>query len=286
MNSNYLDAFNAILSGTNQTAQTGADAGKAFADTNLNIISGMNDTLGNMIGLGDSYGKTGSMRVGDLLGVAQGYGDYSGIANQNAGTLMGAGSQRIQDWLNISKGYNDSAAGYGSALDLNLKERAGLQDDLSKYYANAASPMLPAYDLMKTMQLDHWNSDKKDTVVQQKTGCYITTAACEHLGKPDGCYELTALRHFRDMWLRLQPGGEELVRGYYEAAPRIVGRLGKSPDRDGIYKAIWEEGIVPCVRLIEAGEYGLCRDRYAAMASMLDGMFPEEEEEEEESEAV
>jgi hypothetical protein len=80
---------------------------------------------------------------------------------------MDAGSQRISDWLNIGQGYNDSAAGYGSLLDLNLKERTGLQDDLSKYYVNAAAPMMPAYDLLKTMQTDHWNSDKKDTIVQQ-----------------------------------------------------------------------------------------------------------------------
>jgi hypothetical protein len=149
MNANYLDAFNSILGGYNTSAQTGADAGKAFADTNLNIISGMNDTLGNMIGLGDSYGKTGSMRVGDLLGVAQGY-------TNNAGSLMDAGSQRIAD--------------YGTILDSNLKERAALQDGLSNYYVNAAAPMMPAYDLLKTMQQDHWNSNKQDTVVSNGGG--------------------------------------------------------------------------------------------------------------------
>jgi hypothetical protein len=158
MNANYLNAFSSILGGYNDTAATGANAGKAFADTNLNIISGMNDTLGNMIGLGDSYGKTGSSRVNDLLGVAQGY-------NANADSLMGAGSQRINDWLNIATGYNNSASGYGSLLDSNLAQREALQNDLSKYYVNAAAPMVPAYDLMKTMQQDHWNSDGQDTVV-------------------------------------------------------------------------------------------------------------------------
>jgi hypothetical protein len=72
MNSNYLNAFNTILSGTNQTAQTGADAGKTFADINLNVNNAYSDAMKNAIGLGDSYGKTGSMKVNDLLGVPKG----------------------------------------------------------------------------------------------------------------------------------------------------------------------------------------------------------------------
>jgi hypothetical protein len=78
------------------------------------------------------------------------------------------------------------------------------------------------------------------------------------------------------MWLRLQPGGEELVREYYDTAPGIVERVNESPDRDRIYKAIWEEGIAPCVRLIEEREYEKCRDRYAAMIFMLKETFAEE----------
>jgi hypothetical protein len=133
MNANYLDAFDTILSGTNQTAQTGADAGRAFADTNLSINNAYSDAMKSAVGLGDSYGKTGSQRVSDLL--------------------------------NVAAGYNGSAAGYGSLLDSNLAQREALQGDISNYYVNAAAPMMPAYDLLKTMQQDHWNSDKQDTVV-------------------------------------------------------------------------------------------------------------------------
>jgi hypothetical protein len=216
----YMDAFNSMLSGYNQTAQTGASAGKAFADTSLNINNSYSDAMKNAISLGDSYGKTGSMKVSDLLGVAGGYTDNAnslvnagsskvndllGVAGgytsnagalmdagdtrvnnmlniasgytNNANSLMDAGSQRISDWLNIGKGYNDSAAGYGtlsqgylSNLDANLKERDQLLAAIPQYYKNAMAPMMPSYDLMQTMQQDHWNSDKQTTVVSQGGG--------------------------------------------------------------------------------------------------------------------
>lgn len=117
----YLDAFKTMLGGYNDSAATAGTTGKNLADTYMSINSSANDTARTAIGLGDSYGKTGSMRTGDLLGV----------------------------------------------FDANLKERAALMDDVSKYYVNAAAPMMPAYDLLKTMQQDHWNSDKKDTIVKQ-----------------------------------------------------------------------------------------------------------------------
>lgn len=123
----YLDAFNSVLGGYNDSANAAANSGKAFVDSYLNINDGYNKSLASAIGLGDSYGKTGSMRTGDLLNVAN---------------------------------------GYGGLADLNLKERDQLMKDISQYYTNAAAPMMPAYDLLQTMQTDHVNSNKKDTIVK------------------------------------------------------------------------------------------------------------------------
>jgi hypothetical protein len=171
MNSNYLSAFNTILGGYNDTAVTSANAGKAFADSNMNIISGMNDTMTNAIGLGDSYGNTGHLRVSDLLGVAQGYGNYSSIANQNANSLTGAGSQRISDWLDIAQVYNDSAAGYGNlsqsylnSLSQNRSERESLLNSVPQYWQNAVAPATFGSDLMQQM-IAEWLGHTKDTAI-------------------------------------------------------------------------------------------------------------------------
>jgi hypothetical protein len=121
LNAGYLDTFNSVLGGYHQGANTAATTGRSLVDTFLNINTAANDASRNMIALGDSYGKSGSQRVADMLSVAN-----TGIA-----------------------------------------ERDQLNDHLGSYYINAAAPMMPAYDMMKTMQTDHVNSNKKDTIVKQ-----------------------------------------------------------------------------------------------------------------------
>ena len=121
LNAGYLDAFNSVLGGYHTGANTAANTGKSLVDTYLNINHDAQNAVQNAIALGDSYGKTGSMRVGDLLNVA------------NTG----------------------------------MAERDQLNDHLGQYYMNAASPMMPAFELLQQMQTDHWNSNKKDTVVKQ-----------------------------------------------------------------------------------------------------------------------
>lgn len=43
--------------------------------------------------------------------------------------------------------------------------------------------------------------------------CYITTAACTTLGKPDDCYELNCFRNYRDTYLLTTDEGEAIVPG-------------------------------------------------------------------------
>ena len=99
--------------------------------------------------------------------------------------------------------------------------------------------------------------------------CFITTAACEYFGKPDNCYELMMLRQFRDGWLAVQSGGEELIREYYRIAPYIVDELNTSEYRDAVYQDIWDCYIIPCVRLIEQNDYEPCRKLYERMVQNL-----------------
>jgi hypothetical protein len=135
LNRGYLDAFNSVLGGYTQTADTAANAGRAFTDSFLDINSGLNSSLSNAIGLGDSYANTGSMKVSDMLNSAAGYG-------------------------NLSQGYLEN-------MGMNLQERDQLLGAVPQYYTNAAAPMMPAYDFLQTMLNDHWNSDQKDTIVKQ-----------------------------------------------------------------------------------------------------------------------
>jgi hypothetical protein len=53
-------------------------------------------------------------------------------------------------------------------------------------------------------------------------GCFITTATCEVLGLDDDCFELAALRRYRDRVLALRPGGQADIARYYRLAPVIL----------------------------------------------------------------
>lgn len=101
------------------------------------------------------------------------------------------------------------------------------------------------------------------------SGCFITTAVCDYLGKPDDCQELMDFRRFRDNWLRHQPGGEELVREYYETAPVLVRRMHASDAYAEICTEIWRDYLLPCQKMIHEDRLEDCRDHYVAMVRHL-----------------
>lgn len=99
--------------------------------------------------------------------------------------------------------------------------------------------------------------------------CFITTACCQMLNKPDDCYELTLLRRYRDGYLAEQPDGEELIAMYYDVAPSIVKHINRQPDSAAIYSRIYTEYLLPCIRMIERGELSECRELYTEMVNDL-----------------
>lgn len=100
--------------------------------------------------------------------------------------------------------------------------------------------------------------------------CYITTAVCRSLGKPDDCYELTVLRKYRDGYLLMSDGGRELVEEYYNIAPTIVKRINREKDAGEIYRGIWQDYLSPCIRLIEEDRNEECREIYSQMVRRLE----------------
>lgn len=95
--------------------------------------------------------------------------------------------------------------------------------------------------------------------------CYITTAVCESLNKPDDCYELNVLRGYRDGYLMSQKDGEELVKKYYDIAPTIVKHINKSKDKSDIYQSVWLNYLSPCIHLIEEDKREECMQLYQTM---------------------
>lgn len=103
--------------------------------------------------------------------------------------------------------------------------------------------------------------------------CFITTAVCRSMDKPDDCYELTTLRAYRDQYLLQECQEQELVEEYYRIAPDIVKYIDRQPSCDIIYKNILEEYIQPCIQLIETGENEACREHYIKMVRTLQEQY-------------
>ncbi len=86
------------------------------------------------------------------------------------------------------------------------------------------------------------------------SGCFLSSACTEAKGLPDDCHELTALRKFRDEYLAKQECGECEIRHYYQTAPTIVSKIKASADPQTVFGNIYDELVVPCVRMIEDGD--------------------------------
>lgn len=100
--------------------------------------------------------------------------------------------------------------------------------------------------------------------------CYITTAVCRSMDKPDDCYELNTLRAYRDGYLSETEEGRRIVEEYYNIAPTIVKRIDRQEDADNIYRGIWEKYLSRCIRLIEEDEKDKCKELYISMVRSLE----------------
>lgn len=103
--------------------------------------------------------------------------------------------------------------------------------------------------------------------------CFITTAVCEELGKPDDCAELTAFRRFRDTYLMQQPDGPALIDEYYNIAPGIVACINICTDRHARYARLREDYLAPCYDDLQNGRLASCKARYVTMVRSLEREF-------------
>lgn len=105
------------------------------------------------------------------------------------------------------------------------------------------------------------------------TRCFITTAVCMTLGKPDICEELSTMRMFRDSWLCNQSDGPALIEEYYIVAPRIVDAINCKENRKSIFEAIYREYILPCVENAKAGNFSASKQIYVQMVNSLKAQY-------------
>lgn len=109
---------------------------------------------------------------------------------------------------------------------------------------------------------------------KRKGFCFITTAVCDTLNKPDDCEELRILRGFRDHYLRNSEDGPELIEEYYRIAPKIVAYLNMQTDSEKRYRKLWEEDLFCCINYIKQNRNEQCKKVYIRMVRKLKKQLP------------
>lgn len=106
--------------------------------------------------------------------------------------------------------------------------------------------------------------------------CYITTAVCKALNKPEDCSEMIRLKEYRDGYFSRQPEGEALIEEYYNISPTILKRIEKTSQGKEKYLWIWNRFLLPCLSALEQGREAECGLIYQEMVNQLRKEYLEE----------
>ncbi|WP_397542844.1 hypothetical protein [Roseovarius salis] len=99
--------------------------------------------------------------------------------------------------------------------------------------------------------------------------CVITTACAELGGLDDDCFELSALRRFRDRYMAARPDRADLVAEYYKKSPILLRELTLTPRRERILARAYAMYVLPAALLAAAGMDEACFRLYRRGMSYL-----------------
>jgi len=104
-------------------------------------------------------------------------------------------------------------------------------------------------------------------------GCYVTTACVSRVGLADDCFELSALRRFRDEDVAYMEGGKEMIDAYYRDAPWIVEAILVSGNASRELSRIYARFILPSALAASVGLPHLAFRIYTSMMRDLAGRY-------------
>jgi len=103
-----------------------------------------------------------------------------------------------------------------------------------------------------------------------KKTCFLTSACCAEVGLADDCFELTALRRYRDRVLAVSPGGAAEIELYYALAPVLLRALRRERSKRALLRLYFTH-ILPCAVFATLGLHEATHRRYVDMMVRLCG---------------
>lgn len=108
--------------------------------------------------------------------------------------------------------------------------------------------------------------------VEDGAPCFVTTACVGLLGLDDDCFELRALRRFRDHWLANTPSGRADIDHYYAAAPAILTALRDRGDEHQLL-LFYATHVLPSAVAAALGLNQVAHRLYRDMMRRLEGRY-------------
>lgn len=113
-----------------------------------------------------------------------------------------------------------------------------------------------------------FHSGERRRATPERKGCFLTEACCAEVGLADDCFELAALRRYRDRVLARRPGGAAEIGLYYALAPVLLRALGHEQRKRDLLRLYFTH-ILPCAVLAACGLNGAAHRRYVSMMVCL-----------------
>lgn len=85
-------------------------------------------------------------------------------------------------------------------------------------------------------------------------GCFLTTAAVDHMNEKDDGEVLSTLREFRDTYMKKNKEKSKDVAWYYDNAPKIVAAIDARQDAKSLYTKMYNRYIKKAYRQIKNGD--------------------------------
>ena len=86
------------------------------------------------------------------------------------------------------------------------------------------------------------------------SGCFLTTAAVDHMNEKDDGEVLSTLREFRDTYMKKNKEKSKDVAWYYDNAPKIVAAIDARQDAKSLYTKMYNRYIKKAYRQIKNGD--------------------------------
>ena len=133
--------------------------------------------------------------------------------------------------------------GHPKAWDEYKKVKSWQEDNKRKAEEKRNISYSPTYD---------YDYDDSSSSSSSSSGwCFITTAVCSTLNRPDDCDELNTLRKFRDKIKLENPIVAALIDEYYRIAPIIVEKIDSKQDSLEVYSKLWKNFISKIYNLLK-----------------------------------